>query len=750
MLLRQRGELRGGVRFAPAGDGAVRRPLRRQRQRLFEVGLQRRNRHQPVGTGIDAIFGQGAAEQLPRRGHAQRAGHGDKTGRVGQRNVQHRAPALRALVQQRAQGGLAHQQRTRHVGQQRGGRLRGIDQPCLGLEGEIMPRQLPLRPRITDDEHGAEVGMARGQTAPVQPQPLERCGAERCEQQIALLQLFVQRRLAFGGFQIELAHRHCHVHGAVERGRHLRHRIAAGRLDFQHLGAQRAQAGSGGRARQVERQSDDAYATQRLVISGMTGVETCGVRHGLQGWLNRGCCRAYAATPGDRVCSVAPDAPLPAPGSSAATRPAFRAVGGWPRSRGTGLAPAVRTAAASQPAAPPLPGALAPAESPAHRRCAPLWPVSPERRSPTRGPVHIAKPRARASCTSAPPKAICRGAAMRRLPTWRVWNAPWRSCHRLRGDVERAQPQRCIKHIADQHEFVRLRRLGQRGKALPYRLGAADDGGSEKVLNRGALLRVKLFQIVRHRRRQSAALPGENAQHALIGAAGEKLRLFVGWRGDQGHADDDVGTRQRGRRPELLPIQLQRLMQQARREVRGEGIRQPPLRRKPRRKQAGAQQPDGHLCSRTGHGDQTLTGLGRSEQMLQLGHIARKVFFALDAVAAQGAHGQRIGARRASKTQVDAPRIQLGEGAKGFGHDQRRVIGQHDAPRPHADALRAADHITHQHRRGRTGHASQIVMFGQPVPFESQCFGMLRGAQGDLQRLGYGAVFAHGDKIEQR
>jgi hypothetical protein len=40
------------------------------------------------------------------------------------------------------------------------------------------------------------------------------------------------------------------------------------------------------------------------------------------------------------------------------------------------------------------------------------------------------------------------------------------------------------------------------------------------------------------------------------------------------------------------------------------------------------------------------------------------------------------------------------------------------------------------------------VVLGQPVARKAQLFGVLGGAQGDLQRLGHGAAFAHGDQIE--
>ena len=48
-------------------------------------------------------------------------------------------------------------------------------------------------------------------------------------------------------------------------------------------------------------------------------------------------------------------------------------------------------------------------------------------------------------------------------------------------------------------------------------------------------------------------------------------------------------------------------------------------------------------------------------------------------VAAQCPRGGLVSAGRAAEAEVDAARVQLGQGAKRFSHDQRRMVGQHDA-----------------------------------------------------------------------
>jgi hypothetical protein len=89
-------------------------------------------------------------------------------------------------------------------------------------------------------------------------------------------------------------------------------------------------------------------------------------------------------------------------------------------------------------------------------------------------------------------------------------------------------------------------------------------------------------------------------------------------------------------------------------------------------------------------------------------------------VAAQRTHGGAVGARCAAQPQVDATGVELGQRAKGLGHDQRRVVGQHDAARADADALRAPGDVAHQHGGGRTGDAGHVVVLGQPVAGEAE------------------------------
>jgi hypothetical protein len=75
--------------------------------------------------------------------------------------------------------------------------------------------------------------------------------------------------------------------------------------------------------------------------------------------------------------------------------------------------------------------------------------------------------------------------------------------------------------------------------------------------------------------------------------------------------------------------------------------------------------------------------------------VAREAFLLVAGVevAAQRAHRDPVGARCAAEAEVDAPRVQRGQGAELLGDDQRSVVGQHHAARADADGLRAAGDV---------------------------------------------------------
>ena len=140
--------------------------------------------------------------------------------------------------------------------------------------------------------------------------------------------------------------------------------------------------------------------------------------------------------------------------------------------------------------------------------------------------------------------------------------------------------------------------------------------------------------------------------------------------------------------------------------------------------------------------------MGRGQQALQLSHVLRKIVGGLDPAATQGAHGGGVGTRRTAQAQVNAPGVELSERAKRFSHHQWRVVGQHHPARADADTRGAASQVAHQHGGGRAGNAHHVVVLGQPIAGKAQFFSVLRGAQGNLQRVGHRAAFANGNQVQ--
>ena len=108
--------------------------------------------------------------------------------------------------------------------------------------------------------------------------------------------------------------------------------------------------------------------------------------------------------------------------------------------------------------------------------------------------------------------------------------------------------------------------------------------------------------------------------------------------------------------------------------------------------------------------------------------------------------GGRIGSRRAPETEIDPPWKQRLERAELLGHDERCVIGQHDAAGADSDHLRAGGDVRDDDRGCRAGDAWHVVVFGQPVTGETQPLGMTRKIERVCQRRR--GIAAFGDRRE--
>ncbi|MNH33309.1 hypothetical protein D3C79_938120 [compost metagenome] len=123
--------------------------------------------------------------------------------------------------------------------------------------------------RAKDTHHG-QLRIACLQRLPVQPELAQGGRPERRQQHIRTREFGVQHGLSFGGLQVGLQALHLGVHVVVGRLAIAVHGVGAGAAGggqgFE-LGALRAHGGTafqGGRAGQVQRQAQDADATQGL------------------------------------------------------------------------------------------------------------------------------------------------------------------------------------------------------------------------------------------------------------------------------------------------------------------------------------------------------------------------------------------------------------------------------------------------------------------------------------------------------
>ncbi len=95
-------------------------------------------------------------------------------------------------------------------------------------------------------------------------------------------------------------------------------------------------------------------------------------------------------------------------------------------------------------------------------------------------------------------------------------------------------------------------------------------------------------------------------------------------------------------------------------------------------------------------------------------------------ISAQRPGRQLVTAGRAAQPQIDPSRKERFQRAELLGDHQRRVIGQHDAARAHANMRGARRDMANDHRRRGAGHAGDIVMLRHPITVVAPLLGMLR------------------------
>ena len=203
-----------------------------------------------------------------------------------------------------------------------------------------------------------------------------------------------------------------------------------------------------------------------------------------------------------------------------------------------------------------------------------------------------------------------------------------------------------------------------------------------------------------------------------------EMRLFIGVGRKHIEAEHHIGFGELGRRLEAAPVNCNRLHHLRGCKMRGKRKRQTQCCCQLRAEQAGAQNPQRHLETRARHRAYRLARRA-GEVIAQLHHVARKAVGIRIEGAAQRARCDLVRARRTAQAEINPPPIQRLERAELLGNHQRRMVGQHDAARTHANTRGAARYMTDQHRRGGAGDAGHAMVLGQPEAVVTPALGML-------------------------
>ena len=297
-------------------------------------------------------------------------------------------------------------------------------------------------------------------------------------------------------------------------------------------------------------------------------------------------------------------------------------------------------------------------------------------------------------------------------------------------------------------KLVGLGALHEGVHLLAHLIARADRSGREYAVQHPRKLRRQALAIAFDGGRQLARLAGPQAYEALLHRAGEQLRLFLGIGGEDVVATDRIGLAQHSGRLEPFAVDLQRVIQRLRREVAGKGVGQAQHRRDLRAEQAGAEDIELHIGTRTGSGpDPGAPVIG--EIALQLDHVAREGIGIAVEIAAQRGGDPLVAARRAAQPQIDSPGEERVERAELLRDHQRGMIGQHDPTRADADLLGPGSDMADHHRCRGAGDPFHPVMLRAPVSLEPQCFGMACHVDGVGERAADVATFGDVEKVEQ-
>ncbi len=212
--------------------------------------------------------------------------------------------------------------------------------------------------------------------------------------------------------------------------------------------------------------------------------------------------------------------------------------------------------------------------------------------------------------------------------------------------------------------------------------------------------------------------------------------------------EHQVGRGESRRGTEGGAVDLDRLLHQARREMRGEGVGEPERRRELGAEEARAEHPDLDVGALAGNGADAGALAGRLEIVEELDHVLREAVDVAGERAAERPRRRHVGAGGAAEAEVDAPGMEGGERAEGFRHHQRRVVGEHDAAGADADRRRAGGDMGDHHRGRGAGDAGHVVMLGEPVAAIAETLRMAGEVEGVAERRAGVTALGDGREVE--
>jgi len=164
---------------------------------------------------------------------------------------------------------------------------------------------------------------------------------------------------------------------------------------------------------------------------------------------------------------------------------------------------------------------------------------------------------------------------------------------------------------------------------------------------------------------------------------------------------------------------------------------------------AGAQKPYGHAAALTGDGPYFGGRIFGAEIVQQLDDVVGELVDVAIEVTSKGLGGDLVGTGSTAESEVDAAGIQCFEGAELFGDNEWSVIGEHDAAGADADLRCGARDMSYQNGSCCGGDTFHGVMFGEPISFVAELFGVLCECYAAAEGIGgRGVAVSDGGEVE--